>query len=130
MRKPSQLNSRSNVKSSTRTKKKQVHKRATIEGKVFIHDEEHLFIAPLNNISAGGVFIDQLIAIPEGAEVRIVVKSPRLEQPIQAAGKVVRVEGDRRKGIAVEFSGVSIQTKEVIELCVAASRMETVLKAA
>ncbi len=130
MRKPSQLNSRYQIKSSVRSKKKQIHKRAAIEGKVFIHDEEHLFIAPLSNISAGGLFIEQLVSIPQGTEVRIVVKSPRLDEPIQAAGTVVRVEGDRRKGLAVEFKLVSNHAKGLIETCVAESRMEKVLKAA
>ena len=130
MRKPSQLNSRSQIKSSDRSKKVQVHKRAMVEGKVFIHDEEHLFIAPLNNISAGGIFIDQLIAIPEGSEVRVVVKSPGLNEAIQVSGKVVRVEQGSRKGMAIQFEEVSTRAKEIIEICVAEKRMQNVLKAA
>lgn len=129
MRKPSQLNSRSHIKND-RSKKVQVHKRASIEGKVFIHDEEHLFIAPLNNISAGGLFIDQLVNISPGTEVRLVVKSPGLLEAIQLTGVVVRVERDKRKGIAIEFGRVDAHAKEVIETCVAERRMESVLKAA
>jgi len=129
MRKPSQLNSRSQLKSSDRAKK-QIHQRAAIEGKVFIHDEEHLFIAPLNNISAGGLFIEQLVAIPTGTEVRIVVKAPGLSEAIQLEGVVVRVEKERRKGIAVEFRGMTSHAKEVIQTCVSEKRMESVLKAA
>lgn len=129
MRKPSQLNSRSHIESSSRTTKKQLHKRASIEGKVLIHNEQHLFIAPLSNLSVGGLFIDQLTSIPEGVEVRVIVKSPRLDAPIQVSGTVVRVEKTDRKGAAVEFAQLSGRTKQLIETCVAESRMETVLKA-
>jgi c-di-GMP-binding flagellar brake protein YcgR len=106
----------------------QVFERVTLKGQVLIHDENRLFIAPLNNISAGGVFIDELTVLPIGGEVRVVVRSPRLENPIQAVGTVVRVEDRLRHGIAVEFTTISSEARECIQNCVFESRVEKVLK--
>ena len=108
----------------------QVFQRARVSGEVLIHDDERLFIAPLDNISAGGVFVDQLVAMSVGKTVRIVVKSPKLEQPVQAVGTVVRIEKDGRHGLAVEFTSINSRDREIIQNCVFESRMETVLRAA
>lgn len=107
-----------------------VFERARVSGFVMIHDEEHLFIAPLDNISAGGLFLNELVAIPAGKMVRIVVKSPRLEHPVQAKGTVVRIEKRDRKGMAVEFTSISSRAREIIQNCVFEARMESALKAA
>lgn len=104
--------------------------RVQIRGHVMIHDEERLFIAPLDNISAGGLFINQLVSLPAGREVRVVVKSSKLQHPVQAIGRVVRVETDGRRGIAVEFTSISGDAKEIIQNCVFESRMENALQVA
>ena len=52
--------------------------RANLPGRVYIHDEERLFIAPLDNISAGGIFIEGLTSFPQGRDVKIVVKVDKL----------------------------------------------------
>lgn len=101
-----------------------------MRGYVMIHDENRLYIAPLTNISAGGVFVSQLVNIPAGRNVRVVVKSNRLGAPIQALGTVVRIEIDGRKGSAVEFTSLSAQDKEHIQACVFETRLELALKAA
>lgn len=93
----------------------QKHTRIQLAGKVFIHDEDHLFIAPLNNVSAGGVFVDKLVSLPEGREVRLVIKSTRFSHPVQVTGKVIRVERGKRFGSAVIFSSISSAAKAVIE---------------
>src|SRR4051812_36828670 len=90
------------------------HVRAAIAGKVFIHDENRLFIAPLNNLSAGGFFVDRLVSIPEGSRVRVVIKSDSLNDAVQALGKVVRVETDGRRGLAVQFTAISKKARDVI----------------
>lgn len=92
--------------------------RAAVVGRVYIHDENQLFIAPLNNISAGGLFIEGLTEIGCGQAVKIVVKSPSLAEPIQAQGAVVRVETATRRGLAVQFSHISKEAQMAISRCV------------
>lgn len=105
-----------------------VFQRAAIPGEVLIHDDSQLFIARLNNISAGGIFIDDLTSLPHGSQVRIVVKSPKLDTAVQATGTVVRVENSGRRGVAVEFTSISSKSREVIQNCVFETRMETALR--
>jgi len=107
-----------------------VFQRAQVKGRVIVHDDTQLFIAPLDNISAGGLFIDQLMNIPSGKQVRLVVKSAKLESPVQATGTVIRVERDNRQGLAIEFTSISSRARETIQNCVFESRMEKVLKVA
>ena len=108
----------------------QVFQRAEIEGNVLIHDEDQLYIARLNNISAGGLFVDRLVSLPEGRVVRLVVKSPKLEQPVQARGTIVRIQGEGRPGLAVEFTSISSRSRDAIKNCVQEARMESALKTA
>ncbi len=105
------------------------HVRAQVAGKVFIHDENRLFIAPLNNLSAGGLFVDRLVSIPEGSRVRVVIKSDQLHDAVQALGKVVRVETDERRGLAVQFTAISKKAREVISKSVAVADIEQKLAA-
>ncbi len=105
------------------------HVRAAMSGKVFIHDENRLFIAPLSNLSAGGLFVDRLISIPEGSRVRVVIKSDKLNDAVQALGKVVRVESDGRRGLAVQFTAISKKAREVISKSVAVADVEAKLAA-
>ncbi len=108
-----------------------VHPRVRITGQVMIHDEERLFIAPLSDISAGGVFVNHLVTIPLGRTVKVIVKGPRFEKPVQAEGTVVRVDkSSGRQGLAVQFTGISEVARDAIQACVFESRMEAALKAA
>ena len=111
-------------KSAVRT-----HVRADITGKVFIHDENRLFIAPLSNLSAGGLFVDRLVSIPEGVLVRVVIKSDKLHGPVQALGKVVRVETNGRRGLAVQFTAISKKAREVISKSVSVAHVEEAIAA-
>jgi len=108
----------------------QVFKRANLKGLVLIHDEQKLFIAPISNISAGGVFIRELLAIKPGRKVRLVVKSEQLRSPIQAEGRVVRIEKDKRKGLAVEFTELNATAREAIQKLVAEKDMEKAIQVA
>lgn len=110
--------------------KKQVFPRAGLTGQVIIHDDRNLYIAPISNLSAGGLFIEQLVNIPAGKQVKVVVKSDRLSTPIQIQGTVVRVERGGKRGLAVQFNEINADTKETIENFVFESRMETALKVA
>lgn len=114
----------SNKESTVRT-----HVRAQVAGKVFIHDENRLFIAPLNNLSAGGLFVDRLVSIPEGSRVRVVIKSDRFNDAVQALGKVVRVETEGRRGLAVQFTAISKRAREVISKSVDVAAIESALAA-
>lgn len=95
-------------------KKVQKYKRAVLPGHVYIHNDSRLFIAPLNNLSAGGLFIDGITALPVGNHVRLVIKSPSLDRAFQAKGKIIRIEKDARRGLAVEFAGLESELKEFI----------------
>jgi c-di-GMP-binding flagellar brake protein YcgR len=106
------------------------HPRARVLGQVLIHDEERLYLAPLTDISVGGVFVSKLVNLAPGSIVKVVVKGPRLSQVIQAEGKIVRVEQSTRVGLAVQFTEISALAKEAIQSCVFEVRMEAALKAA
>ena len=129
MRKPSQLSKRATIKETVEARL-QVFERALVNGQVLLHDEKHLFIAPLNNISAGGLFVDRLTTLPKGRMVRIVVRSPKFAHPVQAMGTVVRIEKDNRSGIAIEFTSITSSAREMIQNCVFECRMEGALKVA
>ena len=94
------------------------HRRMEVNGSVYIHNDEHLYIAPLKNLGAGGAFVGSLISLLEGSLVRVTIKSPHLDAPVQAVGKVVRVENDSRRGLAVQFTSISTRSKKAIETCV------------
>lgn len=105
------------------------YQRVDMKGRVYIHDAESLFIAPLKNISEGGVFIQGLTSLKLGKGVRVVIKCSAMAHPIQAKGRVVRVEDSRRKGSAVQFKNISVTDKMAIQTCVEQS-LEPVLYAA
>ncbi len=107
-----------------------MYQRAHLDGEVLIHDENQLFIASVNNISAGGIFIDRLTTLPEGAVVRIVLKSRTLPGPLQAEGTIVRIEKSSRRGSAVRFTLLTEEAREIIANYVLESRMEGALKVA
>lgn len=108
--------------------KKQKHPRISVKGIVYIHDDDHLYAAPLVNMSKGGMFLSQLTAINDSKAVKIVVKSDDLGVPFQATGKVVRVESDSRKGTAVEFISLKNEVKKLIEKRIQEKNLEDELK--
>ncbi len=110
------------------TKRLRVYARIKMRGEVMIHNEEELYIAPLNNLSAGGCFVDQLNCIPEGNEVKVVVKSDRLGAPIQAHGIIVRVENETRKGSAIEFTSIQKKARDAIQTLVYENKVQNALK--
>ena len=109
-------------------RKLQIFKRIKLQGSVILHDEDALYIAPLNDISAGGIFINKLLSLPYGRSVRIVVKSKALRFPVQARGRIVRVQDKERPGIAVEFTSISSREQEAIKNCVEEMQLEGSLK--
>ncbi len=120
---------KNNLLTATLEKPKQLFPRAYIEGEAIIHDGTHLYIAKLKNISGGGVFLKDLVSIKEGKEVRLVIKSDKLEKAIQARGKVVRLEKKaQNKGLAVEFTSISKENRTSIENTVYEKAMEEALK--
>lgn len=104
--------------------------RLDLPGEVLIHNEEDLYIAPLLNLSAGGCFVEKLHAIPEGSEVKIVVRSERLNAPIQAKGTVVRVEKGKRLGLAIEFTSIEQEARDSIQTLVYENKLQNALKVA
>jgi hypothetical protein len=81
----------------------QKHPRHSISGKVFIHNRNQIFIASLSNISRGGAFLARLVSLPQGEFVKLVIKSKEFPVPLQATGRVVRVEKNIRLGSAIQF---------------------------
>ena len=106
----------------------QLHRRAKVVGQVYIHNDERLFIAPLNNISAGGIFINGITSLRKGNNVKVIVKSPELDHAVQAKGKVVRIERSDRRGLAVEFTDISETTRQFIERCIDNTGLQSALK--
>jgi hypothetical protein len=96
--------------------------RVPVEGRVFIHDEEKLYIAPIVDISEAGCFVAQLTALKKGAKVRAVIKSQTLGQPIQIVGTVMRVETGNRPGVAIGFTNLSDEARKRIARHVASSK--------
>lgn len=88
--------------------------RVEVTGRVFVHNDEKLFIAPLVDLSEGGCFIGQLTSLKQGAKIRAVIKCPALEQPIQILGQVIRVENGARVGAAVSFTRIASDAQRKI----------------
>lgn len=104
------------------------YERVNVSGDVVIHNEENLFIAPLANLSAGGCFVSDIQTIPEGTEVKIVVRCKKLIHPIQARGTVVRIENGPRRGAAIEFTSITPKCRETIQTLVHELKVESALK--
>ena len=119
-----------NPEAGISARKFQAFQRAELVGHAMVHDQRHLFIAPIENISGGGLFIQNLVSILTGAEVRVVIKSAVLHETIQATGKVVRVEKNDRRGLAIEFTSISGKSRGLIQNAVQEARLEAELKVA
>jgi hypothetical protein len=98
--------------------------RAQLEGRVFIHNDERLFIAPIVDISEEGCFVGQLTALTKGAKVRAVIKSQTLGQPIQIVGTVIRVETGNRTGVAISFEKLADEARKRIARLVSTSKSQ------
>lgn len=98
--------------------------RVTLEGRVFIHNDERLFIAPIVDINEQGCFVGQLTALTKGAKIRAVIKSQALGQPIQIVGTVIRVETGNRPGVAIGFTQLPDEAKKRIARLVATSKSQ------
>lgn len=96
--------------------------RVPVDGRVFIHNEEKLFIAPIVDISEAGCFVGQLTALAKGARIRAVIKSQTLGQPIQIVGTVIRVETGSRPGVAIGFTSLSDEARKCIARHVATAK--------
>ncbi len=108
--------------------KKQKHPRVPLKGIAYIHDDEHLYAAQLNNLSKGGMFLSQLTALEDSKVVKIVVKSEDLGVPFQASGRIVRVESNNRKGTAIEFISLKNEVQKLIDKRVQEVALEDELK--
>lgn len=106
------------VSPQTTWKNVQVDPRATLKGEVLIHDDENLYIAPLENLSAGGAFIGKLISMPMGKAVSVVIRTGDFSPPVQARGYIVRVERNLLKGTAIKFHFISALDKMRVEECI------------
>lgn len=111
---------------SLKVPKLQVFKRAALPGEVFLHDERTLLCTTLGNLSAGGMYLKTQAQLSPGSEVRVVIKAKGLSSPVQAVGRVVRVE---ERGLAVEFTSISNESRSQIHNCVVEARMRAALRA-
>ncbi len=108
----------------------QVFKRAEVPGRVFIHDDLTLREAAIGNLSAGGVFLKDITGLSAGTPVRVTIKARGLAIPVQAMGRIVRVEATSRVGLAVEFTSISSQSRNSIQSCVHEARLKDLLTVA
>lgn len=106
----------------------QLHKRAAVSGSVILHDRTHWMIAPLINLSTGGIFVEGKTPLEKGCRVKLIVRSPGLDEPVQARGNVVRVEKGKRTGLAIEFTSLSSEDRRKISTYVRETRTENLLK--
>ncbi len=106
-------------KIARRSEMERAFTRIGIKGRVYIHDDLRLFIAPIRNISEGGLFIHGLTTLQVGKTVRLVIKSTELSQTIQAKGTVVRIENQSRQGSAIQFQDLPSSSRNAIQRCVA-----------
>lgn len=106
----------------------QVFKRAAIRGEAFIHDDSTLREAIIGNLSAGGIFLGGVTEFETGTHVRITIKAHGIPEPVQALGRIVRVETKSRQGLAVEFTSISNSARERIQSCVHEARLGALLK--
>ena len=116
---------KSQGRSEVVSRKLRVHQRALMDGHVYIHDESQLSMARLSNISAGGFYAGDARSFLMGSEVRLVIKSPKLAEPVQAVGTIVRVE---EGGFAVAFTSISPKYQHMIQRSVFECRMEETLR--
>ncbi len=121
------MNSNSNVKIMA-SQRLRAYARVELSGEVLIHDEEELYIVPLLNLSAGGCFVEKIHCISKGSEVKIVVRSKRLQFPIQAKGVVVRIEKEDRVGLAIEFTSISQEARDSIQTLIYENKVQNALK--
>ena len=119
---------KANSKQNSSPQRLRAFSRVDLVGEVLIHNEAVLYMAPLRNLSAGGCFVSQLQNIPEGSEVKIVVRSPRLSTPIQAKGIVVRIETGEKAGLAIEFTSIPHQFRDAIQALVYEERLQCAFK--
>ncbi|MBM4378799.1 MAG: TIGR02266 family protein [Deltaproteobacteria bacterium] len=75
---------------------------------------------PATNISRGGLFLNTAQPQGVGTVLRLVVSLPDSAQPIELAGKVVRVvpvggPPGSSPGMAVEFTGTDVAQQERLE---------------
>jgi hypothetical protein len=76
-----------------------------------------VFEAIAGDLSRGGVLLYCAQIPPVGIEVGVALKFPKYEAPIEAVGRVVRVDlsrrhGDSRTGIGIEFTRFAPQCEE------------------
>jgi len=86
---------------------------------------------PATNISRGGLFVNTAQPQGVGTALRLVVSLPDAAQPIELAGKVVRVVPvggplGQSPGMAVEFTGTDVAQQERLEQFV--QRLRTALQ--
>lgn len=106
----------------------QMHKRAVVQGSVILHDRQTWMVAPLVNLSTGGIFVEGKTPLEKGSRVRVIVRSPGLANPVLVRGNIVRVEKGKRTGIAIEFTSLSGEDRRRISTYVRESRTEEFLK--
>ena len=80
------------------------------------------YFGSCQNLSPGGLFIATKTPAPYGSEVTLKFTLPGHDQPLQAKGRVVRVNRDTRNrtgsqtpGMHVHFTQIASQTEEEIK---------------
>lgn len=98
--------------------------RASIGGRVIIHNNGNLTIGAGVNISTTGIFVETLEPIFSiGEKLKLSVKAEGMDQPFNAVAKVIRYNSDKRfpVGYGLQFEVLSDRAKSAIQALVDAA---------
>jgi hypothetical protein len=98
--------------------------RASIGGRVIIHNNGNLTIGAGVNISTTGIFVETLEPIFSiGEKLKLSVKAEGMDQPFNAVAKVIRYNSDKRfpVGYGLQFEVLSDRAKAAIQALVDAA---------
>ncbi len=112
---------------SDSTKGRRDH-RAKIQARVYIHDNERLYIATTEDLSISGTFISGPLPFTPGQPVHVVIKLPKVDTAIQLQAVVVRVESRGQSGIGIQFTKIDENAHKLIQKCVWQTLVEEALK--
>ena len=99
-------------------KRKSTAPRATVEGKVIVHNDGQLSIGQGANISSTGIFVetnDNLFQI--GEQLKLTVKCQGLEKAFNVIAEVIRYNDDPRfpVGYGLKFENLDLGIKDKID---------------
>ncbi len=105
-------------------KRREVAPRASITGRVVVHNNGQLSVGHGVNISVGGIFVetnDQMFTV--GESLRLSVRCEGLDKPFNAEAEVIRFNSDKRfaQGYGLRFIKIDADVQRSIQALVDAA---------